>query len=107
MQRRSFLKTVGAAGLAAGVRPAWGMPNAANPQNADTGSSDTKTASEQSPEKILLKDYRPKSLHKVPITEISKAKFPIIDMHSHAYAETSEEIANWGRNRDEVGMEQH
>jgi len=100
MQRRSFLKTVSAAGLAAGVTPAWGIPLAPNQQ--DSGSSDAKQAS---PETILLKDYRPKSLHKVPITQVPKAKFPIIDMHSHAYAKTPEEIAEWVKNMDEVGIE--
>ena len=42
----------------------------------------------------MLKDYRPKSLYKIPITQVPKAKFPIIDMHSHAYAKTAEEMAN-------------
>ena len=100
MQRRSFLKTVSAAGLAAGVTPVWGIPSAPNQQ--DSGSSDAKQAS---PEDILLKDYRPKSFTKFPITQVPKAKFPIIDMHSHAYAKTAEEIAEWVRNMDEVGIE--
>ncbi|HSS96444.1 MAG TPA: amidohydrolase family protein, partial [Terriglobales bacterium] len=104
MQRRSFLKKVGTAGLALGVAPMWSTPLSASPQNSSPDSSDAK-APDQSPEKILLKDYRPKSLHKVPITEVSKAKFPIIDMHSHPYAKTAEEIAEWVKNMDEVGIE--
>ena len=103
MQRRSFLKTVGTAGLAAGVTPAWGMPFAANQENQGSGNSDANQ--QASPETILLKDYRPKSLHKVPVTQVPKAKFPIIDMHSHAYAKTPEEIAQWVKNMDEVGIE--
>jgi predicted TIM-barrel fold metal-dependent hydrolase len=98
MQRRSFLKAVGATGLGAGFTPFWGMSQEPSP-----ASPDAKT--ESSPEKILLKDYRPKSLHKVPITEVHKAKFPVIDMHSHAYAKTPEEIAEWVKNMDEVGLE--
>ena len=58
-----------------------------------------------SPETILLKDYRPKSIYKIPVTEIVKAKFPIIDMHSHPYAKTAQEIEAWIRNMDEVGVE--
>jgi hypothetical protein len=101
MKRRSFLKTVGT-GLAAGVAPAWSMSQTADQQNP----SDTRKEPEQaSPETILLKDYRPKSIHKVPITEVPRAKFPIIDMHSHAYAKTPEEIAEWVKNMDEVGVE--
>jgi len=105
MRRRSFLKTVGAAGLAVGVTPAWGMHEAADQQNPHPSFSDGKKNSEQSsPEAILLKDYRPKSLYKIPITEVPRAKFPIIDMHSHAYAKTPEEIGEWVRNMDEVGV---
>ena len=69
-------------------------------------SSDAQKSPEQaSPETILLKDYRPKSLYKIPISEVPRAKFPIVDMHSHAYAKTPEEIAEWVRNMDEVGIE--
>lgn len=97
MERRSFLKAVGTAGLASGVKPAWGMGHFANP--------DAEKAPEPaSPETILLKDYQPRSLYNIPITEVPKAKFPIIDMHSHAYAKTPEEIAEWVRNMDEVGI---
>jgi predicted TIM-barrel fold metal-dependent hydrolase len=64
------------------------------------------TASGQdSPEKILLKDYRPKSIYKIPITQISRAKFRVIDMHTHPYAKTEEKIAEWVRTMDEVGIE--
>lgn len=105
MKRRSFLKAVGT-GVAVGITPAWRMPHAANGQDPGRTSSDAKPASEQaSPETILLKDYRPKSLYKIPITEVPKAKFPTIDMHSHAYAKTAEEIGEWVRNMDEVGIE--
>lgn len=57
------------------------------------------------PEKLLLKDYRPKSIYKTPRTDVLKAKYPVIDVHSHAYAKTAEQIAEWVRNMDEVGVE--
>jgi len=104
MRRRSFLKTAGTAGLTLGIAP-WNNILAASPQNGDPSSQGLKKQSDESPEQILLKDYRPKSLHKVPVTEVAKAKFPIIDMHSHAYAETPKEIAEWVKNMDEVGIE--
>jgi predicted TIM-barrel fold metal-dependent hydrolase len=97
MERRSFLKTAGAAGLAAGMTPAWGMRFAENP---DAG----KAPEPGSPETILLKDYKPESLYKIPITQVPRSKFPIIDMHSHAYAKTPKEIAEWVKNMDEVGI---
>jgi predicted TIM-barrel fold metal-dependent hydrolase len=106
MKRRSFLKTVGTASLVLGVTPAWSMPQVTNGQDPHPSSSDAhKSPEHASPETILLKDYRPKSLYKIPISEVSRAKFPIIDMHSHAYAKTAEEIGEWVRNMDEVGIE--
>ena len=105
MERRSFLKAVGSAGLAATVTPAWSTDDGSKCQSLAPGSRGTETVPEQaSPESILLKDYRPRSLYKIPVTEVPKAKFPIIDMHSHPYAKTSEEIAEWVRNMDEVGI---
>ena len=32
---------------------------------------------------LKLKDYRPVSIYKNPKTEIQKAKYPAIDVHSH------------------------
>ncbi len=104
MKRRSFLKTAGAAGVMAGAIPAWSVPQHANHKASHTASS-SKAPGASSPENILLKDYRPKSIYKIPITQVPKAKFPVIDMHSHPYAKTATEIAEWVRNMDEVGIE--
>lgn len=57
------------------------------------------------PENLKLKDYRPKSIYKIPRTEIKKAKFPVIDMHSHAYAKDAAQIDQWVKTMDEVGVE--
>jgi predicted TIM-barrel fold metal-dependent hydrolase len=62
-------------------------------------------AAQESPEQILLKDYRPNSIHKVPRTELQKARYPVIDIHSHAYAKTPEQVAAWVKLMDEVGVE--
>jgi predicted TIM-barrel fold metal-dependent hydrolase len=59
----------------------------------------------KAPDQILLKDYKPVSLHKVPVTNVAKARYPIIDMHSHAYAKTPEEVDRWVKVMDEVGIE--
>ena len=56
------------------------------------------------PEKILLKDFRPKSIYNIPVTHIPKAKYPIIDVHSHAYANTDEELDLWIKNMNEAGI---
>ena len=46
-------------------------------------------------DKVLVKDYFPTVVNNIPVTKVEKAKFPIIDMHSHDYAECAEDIAEW------------
>lgn len=53
---------------------------------------------------ILVKDYRPKSLYRIPTTEIKKAKYPIIDAHCHG-ARPVEQLDEWVKTMDEVGVE--
>jgi predicted TIM-barrel fold metal-dependent hydrolase len=61
--------------------------------------------SQTTPENLLLKDYRPKSIYKIPKSNINRAKYPIIDMHSHAYPKNAEQIDQWIKTMDEVGIE--
>ena len=61
-------------------------------------------AQEPSPEQLLLKDYRPRSIYQVPVTKVAKARFPVIDMHTHNYAKTDEQLAEWVRTMDELGI---
>jgi uncharacterized protein len=58
----------------------------------------------QNPMDIKLSNYRPKSIYKIPQTNIKKARYPAIDMHSHDYAITDIDIANWVKIMDEVGV---
>ena len=101
MDRRTFLKWT-QAGLI--LAPAKLFATVSPSQTAEHDAA-TETPKPPSPETILLKDYRPKSIYKVPVTQIDKAKYRIIDMHSHPYAKTSQEIDQWVRNMDEVGVE--
>ncbi len=55
-------------------------------------------------DKILLKDYAPKSSVVSDITFIPKAKYPVIDVHTHG-ARTVEEVAEWVKTMDETGIE--
>jgi predicted TIM-barrel fold metal-dependent hydrolase len=57
------------------------------------------------PDQILLKNYRPVSIHKVPVTTVRKARHPAIDMHSHPWAKTPEDVDRWVEVMDEVGIE--
>lgn len=65
------------------------------------------TAQEEqvSPENLLLKDFRPKSIYQIPRTQVDRAQLPAIDIHSHPYAKTPEEVAQWVHIMDEVGIE--
>ena len=107
MDRRSFLRYTKLAGIAAGLSSARGF--AATPaetkDTVKTGAAHTARPGASSPMTLLLKDYRPQSIYKIPVTEIPKAKFPIIDMHSHPYAKTPQEIDQWVKNMDEVGIQ--
>ncbi len=75
------------------------------PLEAQERFSSNRTQGEISPEKLLLKDYRPKSIYKIPETRIGKAKYPVIDCHTHPYARTSSEVDQWVKNMDAVGLE--
>ena len=59
----------------------------------------------QDPTELLLKDFRPVSIYNIPKTNIEKAKYPVIDMHSHAYAKSMDELRQWVKNMDQVGIE--
>ncbi len=45
-------------------------------------------AQEPSPEQLLLKDFKPRSIYNVPVTLVAKARFPVINLHTHDYAGT-------------------
>ena len=47
-------------------------------------SSNTKTQQEVGVmDTLLLRDYRPVNVNNIPVTYVEKAKYPVIDMHSH------------------------
>src|SRR3954452_6200960 len=94
MNRRSFLKSANLAGLAIAL-----------PASTFAAQEKQPTTTAPSPNNILLKDYRPRSIYKVPVSKIEKAKYPIIDMHSHPEPKTDAEINTWLKNMDKVGVE--
>ena len=57
------------------------------------------------PEDIKLKDYRPVSIYKIPVSRIEKAKYPAIDIHSHPYARTEAQLAEWVKVMDAAGIQ--
>jgi len=55
--------------------------------------------------KVLLKDYNPASNLVVPETHVAKAKFPVIDVHVHPAGQTPQQVAEWVKIMDQVGVE--
>ncbi|MBW7892685.1 MAG: amidohydrolase [Chitinophagaceae bacterium] len=66
----------------------------------------TQVSFSQNLDSLLLKNYRPKSVYKIPVTKIDKAKYPVIDMHSHDwYAQNTDEIKAWISLMDQYGID--
>ncbi len=89
MNRRKWMMVSGSAvalrpGLAQAPAPASGSP--------------------EPPDKILLKDYRPKSIYRIPKSDIKRAKYPIIDVHCHG-ARPIEQLGEWVKAADAAGVE--
>ncbi len=63
------------------------------------------STAQTAPENLLLKDYKPKSIYKIPKTHIARAKYSVIDVHSHPYAQSPQEIDQWVKNMDAVNIE--
>ncbi len=57
------------------------------------------------PDQLLLNNFRPRSIYNVPVHQIERAKFPVIDVHSHAYAQTAAQIGEWVKTMDRAGIE--
>lgn len=57
---------------------------------------------------VLLKDYQPESSVVAPETKVNKARYPVIDVHTHtsqSRIKTAADVADWVRTMDEVGVE--
>ena len=108
MNRREWMQltaaTTGAAlasrtGFARPQQPATGSnmnPSYENPIN--TGPF------EDLPAQLRLFDFQPESIFKVPTTAITKAKYPVIDMHQHG-VHSAEQAGEMVRCMDDTGVE--
>jgi predicted TIM-barrel fold metal-dependent hydrolase len=61
-------------------------------------------AASQNAENLKLKDFRPVSIYKIPETKVDKAKYPVIDFHSHDYPKSDAEVDKWVKTMDETGI---
>jgi len=59
----------------------------------------------QDPNTLKLKDYDPVSIYKIPKTKIERAKYPVIDMHSHDYPKSAALLEQWMKTMNDAGIE--
>ena len=53
---------------------------------------------------LLLKNYKPVSIYKTPTANIQRASFPVIDMHSHDYVETKDDVDDLVKLMDKMNV---
>lgn len=58
----------------------------------------------QSADELKLKDYHPVSIYNTPQVKIEKAKYPVIDFHSHDYPKSNAGVDAWVKTMDETGI---
>lgn len=56
-------------------------------------------------ENLLLKDFEPASIYKIPVTRIAKAKYPVVDFHTHPYPKTEAQLLEWIKTMDQAGIQ--
>ena len=59
----------------------------------------------QNVDDLKLKDYRPVSIYNIPVTEVERAKYQAIDMHTHVYGRDDRSIRQWKSVMDSCGIE--
>jgi len=82
------------------MKPLFRQPCANLAVLALTISSTFSIRAQTPPDQILLKDYKPRSIFKIPETRVEKARYPVIDVHSHDYARTDDDVARWVSSMD-------
>ncbi len=92
MNRRQWMMASGAAVAVRGR--ALQAQQTANPTDAQ----------QDTPDKFLLKDYRPESIYRVPKSEVKKAKYPVIDAHCHG-ARPPQQVEDMLKLMDAAGVE--
>lgn len=101
--RRNFLKKTSLAGLSlTGIGAISAFSREIKNQEIPVTEIDAQAGPMDN---ILLKDWQPRSSVVVTETVVKKAMYPAIDVHSHHYDTTADNIAKRVKNMDEVGLE--
>jgi len=96
MNRRELML----AGMALGMGPALTRAQA---RRSTGGEGPEPEAAPGSPPTILLNGYLPHSIYRIPVTEINRAKYPVIDAHCHGHGPLS--VGEMVKMMDAVGVE--
>ncbi len=59
----------------------------------------------QDVQELRLRDFNPVTIYRVPVSHITKSKYPVIDLHAHPYPKTDQGIQEWIRSMNEAGIE--
>jgi predicted TIM-barrel fold metal-dependent hydrolase len=89
------------AGAAAAPAP---QPAPTPAPTAAIGSGDEERGPEDLPQGDCFSPGQAESRLVVPRTKIERFLFPVVDVHTHAYAETPEQIAAWVALMDRIGV---
>jgi predicted TIM-barrel fold metal-dependent hydrolase len=58
----------------------------------------------QNVNELKLKDYHPLSIYRIPQTTVQKAKYPVVDFHSHDYPKTDADVDEWVATMNDAGI---
>ncbi|MCW3117938.1 MAG: amidohydrolase 2 [Chitinophagaceae bacterium] len=58
----------------------------------------------QDVDNLKLKNYRPVSIYKIPQTLVEKAKYPVVDFHTHDYPKTDAGVDEWVNTMNKAGI---
>ncbi len=53
---------------------------------------------------LKLKEFHPVSIYNIPQSKIEKAKYPVVDFHSHDYPKDDAAVDEWVKTMDETGI---
>jgi predicted TIM-barrel fold metal-dependent hydrolase len=80
------------------------LSGAESAAGAPGGAPSSDTSPAVTPDTLLLKDYRPHSIFKIPVTPIAKARYPAIDVHTHDRNADEATINEWESTMEDVGI---
>jgi len=76
ISRRELLATTGLGLAAAGLPGAWAATGGVDPVSEAGGETSASKP-------LALADYEPKTMLRLPETKVERARYPVIDIHTH------------------------